>query len=100
MKGEPLRRSTPGVAERDGGIHMILGSMFSGKSTELLRRIKIWERKKRAIFVVKPAGDTRYEDTGETAVTTHDKHKVEAVRVEHLADVLADMLEHDVVAID
>ena len=54
----------------DGEIQLILGPMFSGKSTELLRRIRRYTIAKRNCAVIKYGKDTRYS---EKKVSTHDR---------------------------
>ena len=44
----------------DSGIQMILGPMFAGKSTELIRRVRKYRAARKQVLVVKYAADTRY----------------------------------------
>jgi thymidine kinase len=53
-----------------GEIQLILGPMFSGKSTELLRRIRRYTIAKRKCLVIKYKKDTRYS---EDSLATHDR---------------------------
>jgi len=53
-----------------GQIHLILGPMFSGKTTELLRQLKRHSIAQHKCLLIKYAGDTRYSIE---AVSTHDK---------------------------
>lgn len=53
-----------------GNIQLIFGPMFSGKTTELLRRIKRFSIARRRCLVIKYAKDTRYSEDG---VSTHDR---------------------------
>ncbi|KAH0574311.1 Thymidine kinase [Spironucleus salmonicida] len=81
-----------------GNIQLILGPMFSGKSTELIRRIRKYRAAKRSVLVVKFAADTRYSAD---QLSTHDMMGLPAVQASRLADVihLVDATI-DVVAID
>lgn len=53
-----------------GRIELVLGPMFSGKSTELMRRARRAHFAKRRVIVIKYAGDTRYTDA--VVLQTHD----------------------------
>ena len=83
----------------DGGwIEVICGSMFSGKTEELIRRVKRAVIAKQKVQVYKPGLDTRYE---REKVTSHSGAHFHAVPVASTRDILQD-LEQDtkVVAID
>ena len=56
-----------------GEIQLILGPMFSGKTTELLRRIRRFQVAKRECVVLKYAKDTRYNVK---EASTHDRYGV------------------------
>jgi len=81
-----------------GWIEVICGSMFSGKTEELIRRLRRARIAKQKVQVFKPAIDTRYAD-GE--VTSHNGLQIEATPVEGPAD-LRERIEADttVIAID
>jgi thymidine kinase len=81
-----------------GGIEVICGSMFSGKSEELIRRIKRAEIGRLRVQVFKPRLDTRY---GEDRVSSHSGTHAIALAVVHAREIL-DITERetDVVAID
>ena len=53
-----------------GRIEMVIGPMFAGKSTELLRRVQKHRVSGKKCLYVKYAADTRYD---ETCITTHDQ---------------------------
>ncbi|KAM8842242.1 thymidine kinase, cytosolic-like isoform X2 [Synchiropus splendidus] len=59
-----------------GQIQVIFGPMFSGKSTELMRRVRRFQIAQYYCLVIKYAKDTRYSDHG---MATHDKSTMEAV---------------------
>ncbi|HHV80674.1 TPA: thymidine kinase [bacterium] len=81
-----------------GWIEVICGSMFSGKSEELIRRVKRAEIARQKVQVFKPAIDTRYEDR---EVVSHDGNKVSAYMVEKAEDIIAELLpDVQVIAID
>lgn len=58
---------------KSGRIEVICGSMFSGKTEELIRRIKRAQFANQKIVVFKPGVDTRYSDVD---VVSHDSHSV------------------------
>ena len=85
----------------EGRLEIICGPMFSGKTEELLRRVRRSLIAKLPTLLVKPATDTRYA-VGD--VVSHDKTAMPSVVVEKSSDIL-DVLEVDgrqalVVAID
>ena len=85
----------------EGRLEVICGPMFSGKTEELLRRVRRSLIAKLPTLLIKPATDTRYA-VGD--VVSHDKTAMPSVVVEKSSDIL-DVLEVDgrqalVVAID
>ena len=58
--------------QQTGHIELIYGPMFSGKSSELLRKIRRYEHAKKKCLVVNYVHDNRYTDTEEMA--THDQY--------------------------
>ena len=81
-----------------GWIEVICGSMFSGKTEELIRRVRRAQIARQKVQVFKPAMDTRY---AEREVASHNGMQVEAIPVENTAQLRA-LIEPDttVVAID
>ncbi|MGB1287037.1 MAG: thymidine kinase [Aggregatilineales bacterium] len=81
-----------------GRLEVICGSMFSGKTEELIRRVRRAIIARQKVQVFKPLIDNRY---GLNAINSHNGQKVEAVAVESPVLIL-DQLERDttVVAID
>jgi len=81
-----------------GWIELICGSMFSGKTEELIRRVRRAKIARQMVQVFKPAMDTRY--TME-AVTSHNGLGVDAVPVQSAAEIEKQIRpETTVVAID
>jgi thymidine kinase len=81
-----------------GSIEVICGSMFSGKTEELLRRLKRAQIAKLKIEIFKPKTDTRYD---ETAVVSHDLNSIESTPVESSTAILLLLkAETQVVGID
>lgn len=81
-----------------GSVEVITGSMFCGKTDELIRRLRRASIAKQKIQVFKPGIDNRY---GEEKVTSHAGSQFDALPIEKAADIRAN-LEDDttVVAID
>lgn len=90
---EPKHR--PGVEK--GWIEVICGSMFSGKTEELIRRVRRAEFAKQLIEIYKPQIDTRYH---EEHVVSHDDNRVKAMPVEASVNILLLYSGAEVVAID
>ncbi|MCX2479100.1 thymidine kinase [Pedobacter sp. MC2016-15] len=80
-----------------GSIEVICGSMFSGKTEELIRRLKRAEIAKLKVEIFKPATDTRYD---ETAVVSHNYNSITATPVDHSAAILLLRADTQVVGID
>ncbi|GKV57991.1 thymidine kinase [Sporosarcina sp. NCCP-2222] len=86
------------VTMQGGWIEVICGSMFSGKSEELIRRVRRAQFAKQKIAVFKPAIDDRYS---EEAVVSHNGSTVIATPVAHSCDIKEYISEDlDVIAID
>lgn len=68
-----------------GWIECITGSMFSGKSEELIRRVRRGLFAKQRVIVFKPSIDDRYSDL---EVVSHNGNKVEAVNVSHSSEIM------------
>jgi len=85
-------------AEKNGWIEVICGSMFSGKTEELIRRIKRSQIAKQNIKVFKPAIDNRYSDN---KVVSHDDKILHSIVIENPEEILQEIDEKtDVVGID
>ena len=84
--------------ERKGSVELICGSMFSGKSEELIRRIRRANYGKLNTIVFKPAIDNRYK---EETVVTHNGNKIEAHQVKSTQDIIEKITPSiDVIGID
>jgi len=80
-----------------GSIEVICGSMFSGKTEELLRRLKRAQFAKLDIAVFKPKIDKRYDTQ---KVVSHDENTITAIPVECAKNILQLVNKVQVVAID
>ena len=89
--------NTVNINEQFGWIEVICGSMFSGKTEELIRRLKRAQFAKQKIEIFKPSIDLRYNDE---LVTSHDQNQIRSTPVPAAANIpiLADGC--DVVGID
>ena len=82
---------------RRGRIEVICGSMFSGKTEELIRRLKRAKFARQRVEIFKPAIDTRYS---EGDVVSHDSHSIASTPIDASASILLFTSEIDVVGID
>jgi thymidine kinase len=83
--------------ELGGSIEVICGSMFSGKTEELLRRLKRAQIAKLHVEIFKPKTDTRYD---ETAVVSHDLNSIQSTPVDHSSAILLYGGNSQIVGID
>ncbi len=89
---EPILRG-----ERRGWIEVICGSMFSGKTEELIRRLKRVEIANLKAEIFKPAFDTRYD---EQKIVSHDENKIQSTPIDNSQTILLLAQDVDVVGID
>ncbi len=82
---------------RRGRIEVICGSMFSGKTEELIRRLRRATFAKQRVEIFKPAIDTRYSDE---EVVSHDRNSIKSTPIDSSASILLFSSEIDVVGID
>ena len=82
---------------RRGRIEVICGSMFSGKTEELIRRLRRAQFARLRVEIFKPAIDTRYS---EEDVVSHDSHALSSTPIDSSASILLFTSEVDVVGID
>ncbi len=83
--------------QRNGWIEVICGSMFSGKTEELIRRLKRAKYAYQKVMVFKPSRDTRYDDVN---VVSHDSNIIDSTPVNASIDILALSEDFDVIGID
>ncbi|MBO7281510.1 MAG: thymidine kinase [Bacteroidaceae bacterium] len=82
---------------RRGRIEVICGSMFSGKTEELIRRLKRAKFARQKVEIFKPALDTRYS---QEEVVSHDSNHILSTPIESSASILLLATDVDVVGID
>ena len=83
--------------EKRGWLEVVCGSMFSGKTEELIRRLKRARIANLKVEIYKPATDTRYDIE---KVVSHDSNSIPSIPIDHAKNILL-LAEHaDVVGID
>lgn len=90
-----LENTTP--SQRRGWIEVICGSMFSGKTEELIRRLKRAQFAKQKVEIFKPQIDTRYD---EVKVVSHQGTEIHSTPVPSSSNILLLVNDVDVVGID
>ena len=85
------------TGERRGCIEVICGSMFSGKTEELIRRLKRVKIANLRVEIFKPRIDTRYDETN---IVSHDENLILSTPVENSQTILLLASAVDVVGID
>lgn len=83
--------------QRSGWIEVICGSMFSGKTEELIRRIKRAKIANQNVLIFKPSKDIRY---GTDVVVSHDENKYDSIPVNSSKQILQHVADANVIGID
>ena len=83
--------------QRSGWIEVICGSMFSGKTEELIRRIKRAKIANQSVCIFKPSKDIRYD---ETDVVSHDENSIVAIPVAESIQIYNHLDNINVIGID
>jgi thymidine kinase len=83
--------------DRTGSIEVICGSMFSGKTEELIRRLRRAVFAKQKVEIFKPAMETRYSAE---EIVSHDQNTISGTPVENSGNILLLSSDIDVVGID
>jgi thymidine kinase len=79
-----------------GKLELIIGPMFSGKSTELIRRIRLYKIIKKKVLVIKPKIDNRYY---ENKITSHNFETADCNLVSSLSE-LTNIKDYNYIIID
>ncbi|KAL1453078.1 hypothetical protein WDU94_007253 [Cyamophila willieti] len=85
------------ITDKRGKIQLILGPMFSGKTTELIRRVRRYEYANYRCMIVRYEKDVRYDDE---QLSTHDRQKIKAISAVELTPLVPTTSDIDVIAID
>jgi thymidine kinase len=83
--------------QRSGWIEVVCGSMFSGKTEELIRRLKRAKIANQKIEIFKPAKDVRYDEVN---VVSHDENVIPSKPIKHSSEILDSVSDVQVVGID
>ena len=86
-----------GEFRRHGRIEVICGSMFSGKTEELIRRLKRAKFAKQQVEIFKPSIDTRYSDVD---VVSHDQNTIQSTPIDSSSSILLLAGDNEVIGID
>lgn len=70
----------------NGKTTLIIGPMFSGKTSELFRLLRQAAMGQRSVCLIKYSGDTRYADGRATMASSHDGNRMRAIVVDSLVD--------------
>ena len=92
-----MNNSINGEPHRPGRIEVICGSMFSGKTEELIRRLRRAKFARQKVEIFKPAIDVRYS---EEDVVSHDQNHILSTPLDSSASILLLSSDIDVVGID
>ena len=92
-----LRHSEIIETHRSGWVEVIVGSMFSGKTEELIRRLKRAQIAKLKVEIFKPKIDVRYSDSD---VVSHDATAIRSTPVDAAENLLMLASGNDVVGVD
>ncbi len=84
-------------ASRNGWVEVICGSMFSGKTEELIRRLKRAKFANQRVEIFKPRMDVRYS---EEDVVSHDSNAIRSTPVDSSGNIILFSGEVDVVGVD
>lgn len=90
---EPKKKNN----DKIGWIEVIVGSMFSGKTEELIRRLNRAKIARLRVEIFKPAIDTRYD---EEDVVSHNENAIKSTPIESAEQILFYTNEADVIGID
>jgi thymidine kinase len=85
------------TGKKVGWMEVICGSMFSGKTEELIRRMRRAQYAKQKVEIFKPALDTRYHDTN---IVSHSYNSIPSTPVDNASAILLLANDVDVVGID
>jgi thymidine kinase len=83
--------------EKRGWIEVICGSMFSGKTEELIRRLKRAKIANLKVEIFKPAIDTRYHEQN---IVSHDENAIQSTPIDNSQTILLLASDVDVIGID
>ena len=77
-----------------GWIEVICGSMFSGKTEELIRRLRRAEIAKLSVVIFKPKVDNRFS---KNFIVSHNKTKMKSIIIENVENIISQSKKYDVI---
>jgi thymidine kinase len=92
-----LEKSTNNPSQGRGWIEVIVGSMFSGKTEELIRRLTRARIARQRVEIFKPEIDKRYDDIN---VVSHNENSIRSIPIQNASQILLYIDGMDVVGID
>lgn len=92
-----MTENLTGEAHRPGRIEVVCGSMFSGKTEELIRRLKRAKFARQKVEIFKPSIDIRYSDED---VVSHDHNSITSTPIDTSSTILLLSSDMDVIGID
>ena len=92
-----MTNNLTGESRHPGRIEVVCGSMFSGKTEELIRRMRRAQFARQKVEIFKPSIDTRYS---EEEVVSHDRNAIPSTPIDASAQILLLATDIDVVGID
>jgi len=94
---EPNTSKKKATQKNEGWIEIVCGSMFSGKTEELIRRLNRARIAKQRVEIFKPAIDNRYDKKD---VVSHDENTIRSTPIQVASDMLLLANNCDVIGID
>ena len=79
------------ISQNNGSLKIILGCMYSGKTSQLIRDINKWKSIDINALVINYAGDNRYSN--DNFMYSHDKVKTECVKIQELNEIKSEILD-------
>ena len=81
-----------------GKLELYIGPMYSGKSTELIKQVRLFKVINKRVLILKPNIDTRYDAN---RIVSHNGEKEDSIVTDNLSDLSKEMLEnYDIIIID
>ena len=86
------------MLSKEGKLELFIGPMFSGKSTELIKNIRLYKIINKKVLVIKPTIDNRYNNK---CIVSHTGEKEECIITDDLEHILEQTIkQYDVIIID
>jgi len=98
VPGIPGIHRIPGIMITTGRLELIIGNMFSGKSTELIRRINREQSISKRILIINYISDNRY--SSENVISTHNSLHRESMKIKRISEIEKIIEDYDSIFID